>query len=169
MHFAKREILKIIELNKEQGLDAARDYIFLKLNVNIADVTDDALKRLRVALASLKTKNKVRFNAARRIKNRYELKNSAWLDSKFEIPKLTTDLSLKNKITKLGRPTLSFNEKSNRSKRREAAEISTQHDNNVEKIIMAGRYAAKHSGDNDMHYILTKLSSKEQVKEMRNY
>jgi len=72
MHFTKRDILKLLEQNKEQGLDAVRDYIFLKLNVNIADVSDDALKRLRVALASLKAKNNIKFNAAFRMRNRYE-------------------------------------------------------------------------------------------------
>jgi len=170
MHFTKREILKLLEQNKEQGLDAVRDYIFLKLNVNIADVSDDALKRLQVALASLKAKNNIKFNAAFRMRNRYESKNSDWLDSKFQIPNLqSSDHSKKNDTTNMGRPTLAFDKKSNRSKRREAAEISTQHDHNTEKIIMAGCHAARHSSDNDLHYILTNLSSTKQSKKCEIY
>lgn len=58
----------------------------------------------------------------------------------------------------VGRPRIEFKTKSARSQRREVLEISTEHNHEALKLVAAGSYAAKRSGEKDLSAILRKVS-----------
>lgn len=57
-----------------------------------------------------------------------------------------------------GRPPVPFNEKSNRSKRREVAVISTSVQYDPQKMLMICRYSVRRSDANDLRAILSKFT-----------
>ncbi|XP_026828955.1 uncharacterized protein LOC109611090 [Ooceraea biroi] len=92
------------------------------------------------------------------MKERFEQQNSEWLNSEFHIPIINTDINVKAPSeTRIGCPSVEFNQKSKRSQRREVAEISAQCKHNPLRIIMAGRYAARQCGQKDLYIILRNL------------
>ena len=155
--FTKREILEHIVDNTE--LTPAINYILKKLNVCEKNIASDSMDRLRKALFTLRSKRNSKYNAACRKVDYFESKNSSWLDSEFKVPDLVNVDNEKSTTTPgLGRPPVSFDEKSKRSKRREAAMISASVQHNPQKILMACRYAARRSGANDLCAILGKIT-----------
>lgn len=68
----------------------------------------------------------------------------------------------------MGRPPIPFDEKSDRSKRREAAALSSANEHNPRKILLAASHAANKSGENDMSACLKAvLNSPESPKKIR--
>lgn len=133
-------------------------YILAKKNINIKEVRPDDLARLRKAIGTLFAKRNIKYKAANRMIERFEQQNSDWLNSEFHIPIIHTDINVKTPFkTCFGRPSVEFNQKSKRSQRRKVAEISVQCKHDPLQIIMAGRYAARQSGQKDLHMILRNI------------
>ncbi|CAL1688643.1 unnamed protein product [Lasius platythorax] len=92
------------------------------------------------------------------MKERFEQQNSEWLNSEFHIPIIHIDINVKAPSEiRIGRLSVGFNQKCKRSQRREVAEISAQCKHDPLRIIMAGRYAARQSGQKDLHMILRNI------------
>ncbi|XP_011872388.1 PREDICTED: uncharacterized protein LOC105564550 [Vollenhovia emeryi] len=134
------------------------------MNIQISDIHSDSIISLKNAITSLTAKCSAKFQAAQRIKNRFELKNCEWLNSNFNVPTLQlindcyNEKACYNSTIGFGRPIKEFEDKSDRSKRREAATISAQHNHDPWRILAACRYAARRSGEKDLSSTLNELS-----------
>lgn len=164
--FTKREIFE--QYSKAKNINSLINYILLKMNIKISDVHSDSIMYLKNAITSLKAKGSAKFQAAKRMKVRFELKNSEWLDSNFNVPTLQfindryNEKAVSNATIGFGRPVKEFEDKSDRSKRREAATISSQHNHDPCRILTACRYAARRSGEKDLSFILNELSKSQE-------
>ncbi|CAL1672178.1 unnamed protein product [Lasius platythorax] len=154
----KREVLDKIPSDSDRHLGV--DYILAKLKIDSKNVRMKDLDRLKACVSSLRTRCKEKFNAASRKADKFELKNSAWLDSEFHLPELRVEKNLENSACELsaGRRPLEFQKKSERSQRREAAKISTQNEHDPSRIILACKHAARKSGEKDLHAVLKEVS-----------
>lgn len=88
--FTKREILDLIL--KNGSTESAVNYIIQKLSIPISHVGRKSLTKLKNAISCLYAKRNAKFQAASRIKDRFEFQNARWLDSDFEIPHLNSDI-----------------------------------------------------------------------------
>lgn len=153
--FTKREIFE--QYSKAKNINSVINYILLKMNIKISDVLSDSIMYLKNAI-TLKAKGSAKFQAAKRMKVRFELKNSEWLDSNFNVPTLQfindryNEKAVSNATIGFGCPVKEFEDKSDRSKRREAATISSQHNHDPCRILTACRYAARCSGKRFVFY-----------------
>ena len=168
--FTKRQILEYVP--PKADLSEAINYILKELNIVLEDACPQDVQRLRAALSTLRTKRNKKFQEARRIKEKFEKRNSSWLDSEFVIPNITINDENQQPSTssssRVGRLSLSFENKSDRSKRREAANISKSLNHNPQRILQACRYAAKLSKEKDLCAILKEISkSPEQPRKIR--
>lgn len=148
--FTKQEFLDVIQNNNNQRQSGVL-YILLKLKINIGDVIPDDLQKLRKTVSALQSKRNEKFVAAKRMIERFNLLNEEWLNSEFKIPDLNTisNIDKSSSEIRLSRPSIDFKDKSKRSQRREAAEISIQCKHDPLRIIMACRHAARQSGHKD--------------------
>lgn len=156
--FTKREILQQIQKFKEW--DSVMDYIFKKLDIDICTIDDQSKVRLKGAIISLKGKYKDKWQAAKRLKDRFELKNASWLNSDFNIPKLSVINHLKNDTQSKscsGRPKLKFEDKCARAKRREILEINPNRKHDPQSLLMACRQAASRTGNRDLYSVITHI------------
>lgn len=98
-------------------------------------------------------------------------RKESWLDSEFKVSNLQiTDDNQQSVATSnpIGRPTLTFQEKSDRSKRRDASNISRNLNHDLQRILQACRHAAKASGDKDLYRVINEISkSPERPKKIR--
>lgn len=168
--FTKRQILHYIpEANGD--LLPALNYILTELNIRLEDINPNELTCLKANLSTLRTKRNIKLKEVCRIKAKFEKKNSIWLDSEFTVPSLQiTDKNQQNSSTHVrpGRPSLSYEEKSDRSKRRDSANISKNLGNDPQRILQACRHAAKTSGDKDLFKVISEISkSPERPKKIR--
>lgn len=90
--------------------------------------------------------------------DKFEANYSNWLDSKFNVSDLGINRNEETYVDDMGRPQLEFREKSDRSERREASSISVQHNNDTQKIILAGCHAARYSGEKDLRAVLKNVA-----------
>lgn len=151
--FTKREIIELFNEAEIDDINKAVNYILTKLNLTVADVIHTKkYDLLKVAVKTLKSKFKLKWEASRRTLNRFEAKNAVWLESEFQIPNFSCLESEKH--SKPGRSNVAFDQKSQRLKRRDVAAISNQNENNPQKILMACRHAARLSGEKDLFAIL---------------
>ena len=167
--FTKWEILENIPINGD--LSEAMNYLLRKLNIRQKDSCQTGLKHLKAALSTLRTKRNKKWNEVCRIKERFEKKNLSWLDSEFTVPniKIANESEESSFSSGPGRP-LKFEKKSDRSKRREAANISANLDHDPQRILQACCHAAKHShsGNKDLHAVISRiLESPERPKKIR--
>lgn len=161
--FTKREILDVILQNNT--VESGMHYIFAKLNYAEKDIDDEGKKRLRALISSLRSKRNSKFQAARRILSKFEKCNAEWLDSEFKIDscQLISEKSAQQLVSPAhacpgpGRPSLAFQNKSDRSKRRDASAISAELKHDPHRLLHASRYAARHSGNVDLSTILNKV------------
>lgn len=155
----KREILDLILKNR--STESVVDYIVQKLNIPISHVGRKSLTKLKNAISCLYARRNAKFQAASRIKDRFELQNAQWLDSDFEIPHLNTDINKEGSSSSSspGRSPLEFKNKSLRSKRREVDAINDQHNHDVQKLMMASSYAANKSKDKDLKKVIDELTN----------
>lgn len=153
--FTKRELLKILLLNND--LSEATDYILLKLNIKSENCLPQKLQDFKASLSALRTRRNQKFEKASRKKDRFEKNNEMWLNSEFIVPDIITAGSnekISSSLTGPGRHCLSFEEKSDRSKRREIANISASLDNDPNRILLACRKAAKVSKNKNLCTII---------------
>lgn len=124
--FTKREILDA--MNKSKDTNLTINYIIKKFNIcaSAGDIDDECLIRLKRDIASLRVKVTEKYKASKRMKCRYELKNAEWLNSEFKIHSSISKALEQKFVNNLspGRPSLSFQDMSERSQRREAAVVS---------------------------------------------
>jgi len=151
MRITKREVLDILAVN--DNLDTSVSIILKKIKKNQNDLSFNDLKRLKQSLYALKNKSK----ELRKSKNRHLERNKEWLDSDFLI---NFDNAYKNssgqqKLQKSGRPAICFENKSERSVRRELAAISTNLEHDPKRILLACRYASRHSGNVELCSVLS--------------
>jgi len=167
--FKKREILEKLAEVKDVNLVA--DYIIHKINVNTTDIDLVWIGKLKSAISTLKSKRNAKFEAANRMKDRFELQNANWLNSSFIIPTLitTSNPTLINTSNPLpGRPSLPFEKKSDRSKRRAVAAINSNQKHDPQSLLMACRQAACRSGNRDLYTVVSQiLKTPEQPKKIR--
>lgn len=149
--FTKREIFE--QYSKEKNINSVINYILLKMNIQISNVHSDSIISLKNAITSLTAKCSAKFQVAKRMKERFELKNCEWLDSNFNVPTLQlmndwhNEKACYNSTIGFGRPMKEFEDKSDRPQRREAAKISAEHNHDPWRILAACRYAARRSGE----------------------
>ncbi|CAL1680805.1 unnamed protein product [Lasius platythorax] len=161
--FTKREILDVILRNNT--VESGMHYIFAKLNYAEKDIDDEGKKRLRALISSLRSKRNSKFQVARRILSKFEKCNAEWLDSEFKIDscQLISEKSAQQLVSPAhacpgpGRPSLAFQNKSDRPKRRDASAISAELKHDPHHLLHASRYAARHSGNVDLSTILNKV------------
>lgn len=158
LRITKREVLAQIPTDSQRHLGV--NYILAKLELDAKDVRSEDLYQLKVSVSSLRTKRNSRFNAASRKMDKFESKNSEWLDSEFHIPNLLLKNDMENSAStsRPGRHSLEFKKKSDRSQRREAAIISAQNEHDSSKILMACCHAARKSGEKDLHAVLKDIN-----------
>lgn len=157
--FTKREILDVI--SKDENIDSGVTYILSKMNLHNDNVHPGGKKELKSLISSLRTRRNSKFQAAKRMKSRFEMKNAEWLDSEFvfDYRKIVIDDN-NAKLEKLispagpGRPVIDFNNMSDRSKRRDASRISAELKHDPQRIMNACRYAANYSGNRELYAIL---------------
>lgn len=156
--FTKRPILENIPPGGD--LSKTLNYILKEFNICLEDAHPTGLQHLKAALSTLRTKRNKKLEVVRRIKEKFEKKNSGWLDSEFIVPNIKSINHNQeySSNSKPGRPSLSFEKKSDRSKRREAAKISLDH--NPQKILQVCRYAARYSGDKNLYSVINTISGK---------
>lgn len=151
----KREVLDI--MSKNNDIIVTSTEILSKVNIDIANVSNEDLQRFKKSLATLKCKNLNKFENAKRMKDRYEAANSDWLNSDFCISISEIDVNNPKSPLKLGRPVIEFSEKSVRSQRREVAEISSKLQHDPQRMMMACRYASKRSGNIHLYFVLDEI------------
>lgn len=147
MEFTKREVLA--KCSGENGIDNALKFLKCKLNVNKSD--DEYIRELRKCVRQLVTKKNIYFNASHRMYSRFNEKYKNWLDSKFLIPNL-----VKNRNNR-GRPKKEYNKMSERTKRRNITNVSTELKNNPIRILKTARFAAKKNKMDDLSNILKQI------------
>lgn len=130
--FTKREILKYIVDNTE--LTLVINYILEKCSTCEKNIASNVMSRLRKALFTLRTKYNSKFKAACSKRDYFKSRNSSWLDSEFKIPD-EINVSSKQSSTAAapGRPSIPFDKKCERAKRREVALISARACNMIHK------------------------------------
>lgn len=166
--FTKRQILENIPPGGD--LSVTLNYILKELNICLENACPLGLQRLKAALSTLRTKRNKKLEEVHRIKKKFEQKNSGWLDSEFIVPniKIINHNQEYPSYSTPGRPSLPFEKKSDRSKRRQAAKISASLDHNPQKILQACRYAARYSGDKNLYSVINKISeSPDQPRKLR--
>lgn len=164
--FTKREVLG--ELLKTDNVETTVFYILSKMELNVNNIESADVERLKASLRALKSRRSEKYKAARRIMDKFETKNAEWLNSEF--PVLLTMKTEREHLTSshLGRPSLEFHEKSDRSKRRESAKISAEQKHDPEKLLMASCYAANRTDKKDLYTVLNKVSGNlEQPRKVR--
>ena len=165
--FTKREILEQL-VNSENDIESAIQYILEKLQHDPNSICPDAVNHLRISLRTLKSKYKIKYEKANRKQDRFLVQNENWLNTEFNIQ--TNKLFEKSNVKAAGpgRPKMEFNVKRDRSKRQEIASISAEHNHDPQKLLMACRYAARHSKQIDLDTILARISEiPEQPKKIR--
>lgn len=156
----KREVLDKIPNDSDRHLGVNFFYILTKLKIDSKNVRMEDLDRLKACVSSLRTRRNEKFNAASRKADKFELKNSAWLNSEFHLPELCVEKKIGKSClceSSAGRRPLEFQKKSERSQRREAAKISTQNEHDPSRIILACKHAARKSGEKDLHAVLKEV------------
>jgi len=93
----------------------------------------------------------------KRTKTKYESKHKEWLDSIFSIPNISIKNVASDSAPVVGRPSISFHEKSDRSKRLEVAAISKKYNNDPLKLLMACRHAARISGQKNIAAVVKEI------------
>lgn len=161
--FTKREIIEHFHKDNVNDINETVNYILTKLNLKVEDVIHtEKYDQLRVAVKTLKSKFKLKWKASKRTMIRFQTQYATWLESEFQIPNFScfnNSVILDENVSmpKPGRPSIAFDKKSQRSKRRDAATISNQNGNNPQKIVMACRHAARISGDKDLLAVLNEI------------
>lgn len=150
--FSKRQILEVLKTTHDVHSTAL--HIISKCNLNVGNIPDTEIKRLETAIRTLKSKRKAKFEIARRNIHRFEAQNCSWLDSDFHINISMEIGHEKNSFPHSGRPKIDFDQKSDRSERRESSKISAELKHDPVKMIRACRYAAKRSSSRDLYYVL---------------
>lgn len=79
--FTKKEILDVIL--KNENVDSGVTYILSKMNLRNDNVNLRGKEELRSLISSLTTRRNSKFQAAKRMKSKFEMKNAKWLDSEF--------------------------------------------------------------------------------------
>jgi len=119
-------------------------------------------KNLNHLYLHIRTRYNSKFQAAKRIKSRFEIKNAEWLDLEFvfDYRKLIIDNNDKLKISNSGpgRPVIDFN-MSDRSKRRDASRISAELKHDPQRILNVCRYAANYLGDRELNAVLGEVAA----------
>ena len=160
MFFSKREILQLLfSVPESNSINFVVAHILEQLNLKLCDVVASKINVLKKAIGTLRSKRNVKWNIAKRVIDRFETQNKKWLDSEFNVSYLNSDnpQSKTSKRLCAGRPSIEFNKKSYRSKRREAAEISNKNQNNPMSLLMACRHAARLNGEKNLSAALNEL------------
>lgn len=158
--FTKREILEVIL--KNNSVDSGVHYIFSKLNYAEEEVRSQGKEQLRALISALRSRRNSKFQAAKRMQSKFEKCNAEWLDSEFKIDscKIIAEKNaqlVSSVVLGPGRSPLNFQDKSDRSKRRDASAISAELKHDPYRLINACRYAARRSGYTDLSAILGKI------------
>ncbi|XP_049313845.1 uncharacterized protein LOC125778738 [Bactrocera dorsalis] len=149
-HYSVR-FADLFEVWKEEANTCVRQtavFDFLLENVIAIDVSDEYT-------VYLKEKNRIickyindRWGKSHRRVDVFLKQNANWLLTKTEIMKPELSYSIPS-TSKVGRKSLTFNEKSARTQRREPAELSKQQDDNIDLMVSAASTAARKRGQID--------------------
>lgn len=164
----KKEVIDLIY--KNNNINTTVSEVLNKLNMSADNIIEKDLKRLRNSLSLLKSRHITKFNAARRMKSRYDFENSDWLSSEF-IFSISNSENMQNiSQSRLinGRPTIQFEQQKERTQRRYVSTLSANANHNPERLLIACRYAAKRQGNNDLCNVVNEvLKSPEQPTKIR--
>lgn len=128
--------------NFDEKLKYLESYILSSENYS-----DDELKQLKHKFSYIKSEFKQRWNKADKMDTRFLKNNDEWLKKTFEIPKAQPRSS--------GRPTKSFAESSERSKRRKTETLRNTADDDM--LIHATQSKLHTSGKKDASSILKQI------------
>lgn len=115
--FTKGEIIELFDKARVDDIRKAVNYILTKLNLKVGDVMHTKkYDQLKVAVKTLKSKFKLRWEASKRTLIRFQARNAVWLESEFLISHFSCPDNLENlgekiSISKPGRPNVAFNQK----------------------------------------------------------
>ncbi|XP_011858792.1 PREDICTED: uncharacterized protein LOC105556321 [Vollenhovia emeryi] len=159
MFLSKRKVLQLLfSVPESNSINYVVSHILEQLNLKLSDVDASKINVLKKAIGTLRSKRNIKWKLAKRVNDRFELQNKKWLDSEFCVAYLNSDTQSQTPQRQCsGRPSIEFNQKSNRSKRREAAQISNKNQNNPISLLMACRYAARLTGEKDLSAVLNEL------------
>ncbi|XP_043481355.1 uncharacterized protein LOC122510643 [Leptopilina heterotoma] len=118
------------------------------------------LRNLRQSVSSVISKRKAKFEKASRKKAIFESENEKWLNGPLYIPNLEIDEpsgTFSSFQIKPGRPKLYFSEMSDRSKRRDAMQVSELCKNDPLRILKAAEAGAKKSKMSELSAIIKKI------------
>lgn len=153
--FTKLEILE--KIDDEKKIESAVKYILNKMNTDTSTLTTECIKNLENSIQNLISQKNKRLKDCHRVKKRFINKNKEWLHSIFFVPELKTTFNLP------GRPTVNYEDMSERTRRREVSKISTNLKNDPFRILMSARFAAKKRKLDDLAFVLNEILRKQEI------
>jgi len=153
-NFKKAEIVDLLsEYNNDISLVAG--FIASKAGIS----ADNCIKAIKLKVCKLRSEYHVKRSYLKKSSLNFNERHSTWLNSLFLFP-----MPLNCGPSERGRPKLKFSEMSNRSQRREISNICVKHNNDSQKLLEAGTYAAKRSGDKNLSSALNNISNRPELK-----
>lgn len=117
--------------------------------LSLEDYSDNDLKSMKSKISHIKTEFRSRWKKAQKIETRFLQNNDEWLNKTLAIPKVREQSS--------GRPTKSFSESSERSKRRKTTDL--RNDTDDEMLLYAAQSKLHASGKRDASKVLKQMIS----------
>ena len=162
MHRFKNETLFKLrhnETNKDSKILAIFDHV---ANILIEeDLDSSSEEKLKEKIRIFCSNVTIKWQNAHRNFNNFKSKHSNWLHVETVSDHLDTDadIVLPPKSSRSGRPRLSYEEKSLRSKRGEVAHLSKETQQHDPKLIVhAASISARQKGDNDLAAVLKEVN-----------
>jgi len=153
-NFKKEEIVDLLsKYNNDISLVAG----FIASKSEISD--DNCIKAINLKVCKLRSEYHVKRSNLKKLSLNFDERHLTWLNSLFLFP-----MPLKRGPSERGRPKLKFSEMSNRSQLREILNISVKHNNDSQKLLQAGTYAEKRSGDENLSSALNNISNRPELK-----
>lgn len=157
--FLNEELLNIWILEKNYNLKTTVLANFVLDKIQPFEDKKVYYKAFKQDFRNLSTHISTRWRRVGRDKNRFKKKYSSWLTNYTIFKKLPkkSGNSLPSELpseTLRGRPSLNFNEKSLRSQRRDALNLSRQNNHDSNLMVKAATVAAKQSGKRDLSILL---------------
>lgn len=159
MNFSHADILEVWDTNGRQN-EPVLNWVIEKLNKY--SLTDSKMKEVKKQLHNVITYVKRNFPKCGRHLGRFKKSHPKWLSSNMIIMIQRKDFK-NQQFSKMGRPTLSYEEGGSRLKRKIANELSNSQNHNTSLLVHAASISAKKTKNNDVGLML-----KEAVKGSEN-
>lgn len=154
LRFKNDELFQIWLLsgNKEKKKEALLNVVLEKNGE--ANPSEEYLKYLREKLRLFCIKLDKKWQESSRKSHYFKSRNAQWLKSEIIFKNYRAISEVPRSSLGAGRPRLIFSDMSDRSKRREAAELSTSKQNETDLLLRAACVSARKGGKNDLAVVL---------------